>query len=126
MIVRKASVGAAVLTLVGAIGYGGYSAGQHNSAKIKYYSEMMEKTTGTKRYLIDGHVQCSNGKDLGLFQVDMDLRSGKLIVVRLDNRLTPDCYLDHPILPQVPQYVPPPPPPPAPTPAPVPSVPVKK
>lgn len=68
-----------------------YKLGQHSATKVRWYSELTEKTMGQKIYPINVNIRCMNGKDLGQLQVDLDLTNGKLRVVRNDPQNAPNC-----------------------------------
>ena len=71
--------------------YGTYQVGRHTERKITTFGQLVEKTQGRKTYLIDMEIVCTNGKDLGKLQVDLDLTNGKLHVIRNDSQLEPNC-----------------------------------
>jgi hypothetical protein len=71
--------------------YIAYSLGRHQESKITTFSDLVQKTQGRRSYIIDMEVTCSNGKDLGKLQVDLDLTNGRLRVVRNDSKLAPNC-----------------------------------
>ena len=91
MIISPKVKGVVIICLLLAIMYGTYQFGRHTERKITTFSQLIEKTQGRKTYLIDMQVVCTNGKDLGKLQVDLDLTTGKLHVVRNDNQLEPNC-----------------------------------
>lgn len=68
-----------------------YIMGKHSERRITYFSELVSKTQGRTGYLIDMEIVCSNGKDLGRFQVDVNLTNGKLVIVRNDSKREPNC-----------------------------------
>lgn len=85
----------AIYLVVGAILFGllaaAYKAGQHSEKKVTWFSELSMRTQGRKAYIIDTEIICSNGKDVGRLQVDLNLTNGKLYIVRNDSKLEPDC-----------------------------------
>jgi hypothetical protein len=83
--------GLVVALLVGGTLIGVYKLGQKSEKKITWFSELSERTRGQKLYLIDTEVICGNGKDLGKFQVDLNLANGKIRIVRNDAGLEPSC-----------------------------------
>lgn len=91
MMISPKVKGAVVIGLLLAVMYGTYQYGRHTERKITTFSQLVEKTQGRKTYLIDTEIVCTNGKDLGKLQVDLDLTNGKLHVVRNDNQLEPNC-----------------------------------
>lgn len=68
-----------------------YKIGQHSEKKLTWFSELAMRTQGRKAYIIDAEIVCSNGKDVGRLQVDLNLTNGKLYIVRNDSKLEPDC-----------------------------------
>ena len=70
---------------------GVYKLGQKSQSKVTWFADLAEKTRGQRVYLIDINVICSNGKDLGKLQVDLNLTNGRLRVIRNDPGLEPNC-----------------------------------
>lgn len=68
-----------------------YFMGKHSERRITYFSELVQRTQGQTVYLIDMKIVCSNGKDLGKLQVDLNLANGKLVIVRNDSKREPNC-----------------------------------
>lgn len=83
--------GVLIITALLGTFYGVYQSGRHAERKLTTFSQLVEKTQGRKTYLIDMEIVCTNGKDLGKLQVDLDLTNGKLHVVRNDSQLEPNC-----------------------------------
>jgi len=78
------------------IGGSYYIGRKHHDPTIKMYSDMTSQIQGHKIYLIDTPVTCPNsmvmgsdgrqhpsgGRQLGVLQVDINLQTGKLTVVK--------------------------------------------
>jgi hypothetical protein len=87
----KIKGGIIIIVLLGVI-YGTFKVGEHRGKKkITYFSELVEKTRGGKGYLIDMEVICTNGKDIGRLQLDVNLTNGQIVVARNDSQLEPNC-----------------------------------
>jgi hypothetical protein len=65
--------------------------GRQSTKRLTYFSELTQRTQGRQAYIIDMEVVCSNGKDVGKLQVDLNLTNGKLVIVRNDSKLEPNC-----------------------------------
>ena len=69
-----------------------YFVGRHESHKVVWLSELVERTQGRKLYIVDFPIVCvPSGKELGRLQVDINLTNGKVRIVRNDAGLQPNC-----------------------------------
>jgi hypothetical protein len=89
----KMGVGLAALALAF---YGTYALGRRaapfsGKGGVTWWSEYTQAISGQKAYLVNIPVKCPNGKDLGVFQLDLNLRNGKWRIVRNDAGLEPSC-----------------------------------
>jgi hypothetical protein len=70
-------------------------AGRYWGMQEKDDSEWLSHTLyvlkGQKIYIIDLPLVCNNGKNLGKLQADVNLKNGKLRIVRNDAGLDPNC-----------------------------------
>lgn len=91
---NKGVAGICLLIVVGSGGIGAAIARHHyTTPTIKWYSDMTSQIQGKKIYLIDTPVRCPNkilngqnqvsqGRVIGEIQVDINLQSGDLRVVK--------------------------------------------
>jgi cephalosporin hydroxylase len=73
------------------VNVGAYYMGRHSARRVTWLSELGERTGGGRVYLASVQVICANGKNLGILQIDVNLRNGKVRIVRNDAGLEPDC-----------------------------------
>lgn len=77
-----------------AVLYGVFQYGKRSERRITWFSELLERTQGRRQYFMDFEVVCSNGKDIGRMQVDLNLTNGKVRIVRNDPMNEPNCIID--------------------------------
>lgn len=85
---------------------GAYFLGRHEEKKITFLSELSTKarlipigagpgmippSPNEKGYLLNFEVVCMNGRDIGRLSIDLNLATGKWVVVRNDSKLMPNC-----------------------------------
>ena len=107
---KTARVAAITAVLTVACFFAMFKLGQRSERRVTWLSELQKKTGGaliplgsaqaklmrpneqvSNLYFINVIVACANGKDIGLLQVDLNLRNGQLRVVRNDSKLEPNC-----------------------------------
>jgi hypothetical protein len=84
---RWIAVGALAITL----NVLAFALGRHTSHNVTWLSELFQRTQGREIYFISFPIQCTNGKQLGQFQADLNLTNGKVRIIRNDAGLAPDC-----------------------------------
>jgi hypothetical protein len=87
---QRLKMGVGLAALASAF-YGTYALGRRADRGVTWWSEYTQAISGQKAYLVNIPVKCPNGKDLGVFQLDLNLRNGKWRIVRNDAGLEPSC-----------------------------------